>query len=58
MAEAFVKEGTISFQEVQTTHDVDWFKKQSFWKRSWKCISKAEITVNKIWFHLMTSHHL
>jgi glycine hydroxymethyltransferase len=47
MAEAFVKRGDIISGEYRQPHDVDWFKKQRISGKKLKCISKAEITVNK-----------
>jgi hypothetical protein len=32
--------------------------RKEFLEEAENALVKAEITVNKIWFHLMTSHHL
>jgi glycine/serine hydroxymethyltransferase len=37
---------------------IDLRNKRISGKEAENALVKAEITVNKIWFHLMTSHHL
>jgi glycine hydroxymethyltransferase len=59
MAEAFVKRGYDIISGGTDNHMmlID-LRNKGISEKKLKMAVKAEITVNKIWFHLMINHHL
>jgi glycine/serine hydroxymethyltransferase len=57
MADAFVK-GQYHFWRYRHHMMLIDLRNKGISGKAENALVKAEITVNKIWFHLMTSHHL